>query len=351
MDVGRLSLSRRGVLKAGAAGAVLGAAGLTGRVLTTGAVDQISAPAGSSPNRREYWIQVDSFPHNVVPTGRDLMGGMTFTPADSTLWALGYRAWTPGWEQPLPAGADIGPNTGIPGPVIRAEVGQQVVIHLRNNDTHYGWPHSMHPHGFRYDLDSCGTYLSSTPDQPGAAVQPGQSYTYTGTALPSSVGTWPYHDHAAAQGLTDAGPVMELNAELGMFGLIAVTDHHTARVDREHFLFFHDLYQDDVPSLTQDFDCFNGLSYLGNTPTFTAKAGDRVRWRIAALGKEFHVFHLHGHRWKSQQSGQWVDSEILGPSTSLTVEYVEDNPGQWIYHCHVVDHMAGGMVGGYHVSA
>jgi hypothetical protein len=36
-----------------------------------------------------------------------------------------------------------------------------------------------------------------------------------------------------------------------------------------------------------------------------------------------------------------------GPSTTLTVEYTENNPGDWLYHCHVTDHMAGGMVGRY----
>ena len=41
---------------------------------------------------------------------------------------------------------------------------------------------------------------------------------------------------------------------------------------------------------------FNGTCFLGNPPTFTAKAGQRVRWHVATLGKEFHVFHLHGHR-------------------------------------------------------
>jgi FtsP/CotA-like multicopper oxidase with cupredoxin domain len=45
-----------------------------------------------------------------------------------------------------------------------------------------------------------------------------------------------------------------------------------------------------------------------------------------------------------------VDSQILGPSTTLTVEYTEDNPGDWLYHCHVTDHMSGGMVGWYKVS-
>jgi FtsP/CotA-like multicopper oxidase with cupredoxin domain len=148
------------------------------------------------------------------------------------------------------------------------------------------------------------------------------------------------------EGLTNAGPVMEMGAELGLFGLVAITSPTTPPADIENFLFFHDLYQADVPELSQDFDAFNGRAYLGNTQTFTAEVGQRVRWRVAALGKEFHVFHIHGHRWQTATGG-YVDSQILGPSTTLTVEYIEDNPGDWLYHCHVTDHMAGGMVGRY----
>lgn len=315
---------------------------------------------------REYWIQADSFEHNAVPNGYDGMMGTHYTPEQTTFWAIGFRAYTPNWGTPLPADTSpqgIGTNSGIPGPVLRAEVGDTLVVHFRNNDAHYQWPHSMHPHGVRYDRDNDGGWLAVEPDRPGTAVPYGGSYTYTWTALPSSVGTWPYHDHSVPQTIpaptTTAGSaapkhpamdmggggVMEIGAELGLLGIIAITDRHTPVVDKEFILFFHDAYAADIPSLAQDTDMFNGGAFLDNTPTFTAKRGDRVRWRIAALGKEFHVFHLHGHRWR--RGSQWVDSELLGPSTTLTVEYTEDNPGDWIYHCHVTDHMMGGMVGRY----
>jgi FtsP/CotA-like multicopper oxidase with cupredoxin domain len=220
----------------------------------------------------------------------------------------------------------------------------------------------MHPHGVRYDTDNDGGWLADDPHHPGTAVPYGGEYTYTWMVRPSSVGTWPYHDHSSPQSMPSgsgmgakAGPdgmagtgVMEIGAELGLLGVIAITDAHTPAVDREFVLVFHDLYQTDVPSIAQDLDCFNGYAFVDNTPTFRAKVGDRVRWRIVALGKEFHVFHVHGHRWRSNQGYQgWVDSQPLGPSTSLTVEYLEDNPGAWLYHCHVTDHMMGGMVGRY----
>lgn len=347
-----MTVSRRALL----AGAVMvGAGGVgvaVGRGLSPGSTPSpftVGAPADTAKGRtREYWVQVDSFRHNLVPTGTDAMMGQTFKPSDSSFWALGYRAYAPGWAHVLRGNDDIGANTGIPGPIIRARVGDTVKVHFRNNDSHYRWPHSMHPHGFKYTPQSDGGYVAAQ-NVGGRAVRFGESYTYTWTAEASSVGTWPYHDHSLAQGLTSAGPVMELAAELGMFGIIAITDHDTPKVDREFFLFFHDLYQDDVPGLSQDYDCFNGASYLGNTPTFSAKVGERVRWRVAALGKEFHVFHLHGHRWRDE-AGRFTDSQLLGPSTTLTIEYTEDNPGDWLYHCHVTDHMQGGMVGWYRVN-
>jgi len=351
-------ISRRAVLGTGVV--LLGSAGLTAAGVKISddarhaarvvAPSSPSAPTRPSGKTKEYWVQADSFSHNLVPTGADQMMGTTFKPADSTYWAVGYRAFTANWGEALPGSDDIGPNTGIPGPVLRAEVGDTVLVHFRNNDTHYGWPHSMHPHGFKYAPDSDGSYIASDTTTPGRAVPVGQSYTYRWTAEPSSVGTWPYHDHSVAQGITPAGPVMEFSAEVGMFGLIAITDGRTPKVDREFFLFFHDLYQDNLPSLSQDYDAFNGASYLGNTPTFEARVGDRVRWRVAALGKEFHVFHIHGHRWKDE-AGRFTDSQILGASTALTLEYTEDNPGDWLYHCHVTDHLAGGMVGWYRVTA
>jgi FtsP/CotA-like multicopper oxidase with cupredoxin domain len=280
-----------------------------------------------------------------VPNGQDGMSGVKFTPDQTTYTALGYRLYTPNWGQPLPGNATIGPNAGIPGPILRGRVGDTILVHFKNNDTHYGFPHSIHPHGVQYDPTSDGAWLAINPNKPGTAIPPGGTYTYRYVALPNSIGTWVYHDHSIPQSLTGGAPVPELGAELGLFGMVVIDDPAAPPVDREIYLFFHDVYADDIPSLAQDVDCFNGYAYIGNTPTFTAGLGQRVRWRIAALGKEFHVFHLHGHRWL--MNGQFTDTQILGPATTTTFDYLEGNPGNWLYHCHVVDHMMGGMVGQY----
>ncbi|BBA97548.1 hypothetical protein RVR_3345 [Actinacidiphila reveromycinica] len=384
----RRGSGRRNLLRAltgGSAAAALALAGPPAEAAAAGgadadpfAADAFRAVGGGRV--REYWIQADSFAHNAVPNGRDGMTGMTFTAERTTFQAIGYRAYTPNWEQPLPADPGpqgIGPNSGIPGPVLRAEVGDVLKVHFRNNDTHYKWPHSMHPHGVRYTPSNDGAWMADSPDTPGTAVPYGETYTYTWTCVPSSVGSWPYHDHAAPQtppkpatasdgsvpapspspSMPDSmdsrafggdGPVMEIGAELGLFGMIAVTDARTPEVDREFVLFFHDLSASDATSLQQDLSLCNGGAFVGNAPTFTARSGERIRWRVATLGNSFHVFHIHGHRWLRPTG--WTDSEVLGPATTLTVEYREDNPGDWLYHCHVAAHMMHGMSGVYRVT-
>jgi FtsP/CotA-like multicopper oxidase with cupredoxin domain len=319
-----------------------------------------------SGRTREYWVQAESFAHNVAPSGRDAMTGMTYTADQTTYQAIGFRAYSPGWRRPLDPddGPDgVGPNSGIPGPVLRGRVGDTIRVHFRNNDSHYKWPHSMHPHGVRYDPDSDGGWMADDPKRPGTAVPYGGSYTYEWVCTPGSVGSWPYHDHAAPQSAghgtapathaaTPAAAdrmVMEIGAEFGLFGMIAVTDEQTPEVDREFVLFFHDVAAADAPSLAQDVALCNGGAFVDNAPTFTARAGDRVRWRVGTLGNAFHVFHIHGHRW--QAATGWVDSQVLGPATTLTVEYREDNPGDWIYHCHVPAHMMRGMAGRYRVES
>jgi manganese oxidase len=151
--------------------------------------------------------------------------------------------------------------------------------------------------------------------------------------------TWPYHDHAMAmplpavhsEGGMMVGPQMELGCRARFVRDVRHHRPRTPRVDREFILFFHDMYGDDLPPFDRDWDCFNGFAYLGNTPTFRARVGDRVRWRVAALGTEFHVFHVHGHRWRAADRS-YLDAAGLGPSTTRTVEWTEDSRGKWLYH-------------------
>jgi len=374
-EPGVSEITRRNILKGVAAGAgavslgALGGLALPPTVVAavppqaaSAPLQAVSAPlqAASAPSGitfpgagklREYWFQADSFIHNIVPTGVDGMTGSTFMPDQTRFWAIGYRAFTPGWGKPLPGNDDIGPNTGIPGPIIRGEVGDTIRVHFRNNNTYYKTPHSISVHALHYTQENDGGWAWMHRDRPGTAIKFGESYTYEWKAIPRSVGTWPYHDHGPHFDPGRGAMVMEAGAELGLYGMLVVIDEHTAKVDKELTTVWNTFYQGDIPGLGQNFHCFDGLAYLGNTPTLRAKVGQRVRWRAVFLGNDFHTFHIHAHTWLT--NGRYDDTIVVGPGSTLTLDYLEDAPGTWYYHCHVTMHVMGpgmgGMIGIYEV--
>ena len=97
-----------------------------------------------------------------------------------------------------------------------------------------------------------------------------------------------------------------------------------------------------------DFQTINGRAFVGNTPVFRARVGETVQWDVMGMGSEHHTFHVHGHRWRAPG---WCRAtpQTVGPAESFRVRWREHAPGTWLYHCHVEDHMAAGMIGTYRV--
>jgi FtsP/CotA-like multicopper oxidase with cupredoxin domain len=65
-----------------------------------------------------------------------------------------------------------------------------------------------------------------------------------------------------------------------------------------------------------------------------------------------HPIHLHGHAFaiisrngKPAIRRDWSDTVLLDPRTTAEIAFVADNPGDWMFHCHVLDHQASGMMG------
>ena len=115
--------------------------------------------------------------------------------------------------------------------------------------------------------------------------------------------------------------------------------------DRVYTLFVHQL-PPPVTRLPGNFHCVNGRAYAGNTPTITARVGQDVEIHAFGMDSNFHTFHIHGHRWRDP-AGAFIDNPAMGPNESVTARFVEDNPGRWMYHCHVFSHQDAGMAGWY----
>jgi FtsP/CotA-like multicopper oxidase with cupredoxin domain len=65
-----------------------------------------------------------------------------------------------------------------------------------------------------------------------------------------------------------------------------------------------------------------------------------------------HPMHLHGHIFRvvardgqSTRFQEWQDTVLMAPHESVEIAFVADNPGDWMFHCHILEHQAAGMMG------
>ena len=87
----------------------------------------------------------------------------------------------------------------------------------------------------------------------------------------------------------------------------------------------------------------NGYLY-GHLPGLTMKHGERVRWYLmATTGFEIHAPHWHGNSVLIH--GMRTDMGSLLPMGMVTADMVPDNPGTWLFHCHVGSASDGGDAG------
>ena len=118
-----------------------------------------TAAAGSPPQGRtiDYWVAAVPVTWNIVPNGRDAITGEQIPLADSVLQTVVYRRYSPNWKKSMEnAPRDSADGLLIPGPLIKARVGDTLRIHFKNMDTLRHDPHSMHFHGVHYKFRFCG---------------------------------------------------------------------------------------------------------------------------------------------------------------------------------------------------
>ncbi len=288
----------------------------------------LAAPAANA-KVRQYWIAAVPVTWDIMPTGVDPITGQTFTKEQTVMQTVVFKRMTANWEKFWPNYPNkMGDNDGIPGPLIKARVGDTIKVHFKNMDTLRNHRHSMHFHGVTYRFPSDGAWIPGVSG-PGSNVAVGRAFTYTLFAKKSARGAWPYHDHAE---------MMHESLDGGLYGSLSILGKKERQPDRENVVFF---------STHRGFMTINGRAFPRNTPTPKAKIGNIVQWNVLALGSEHHTFHLHGHRWKF--AGKWVDVRTIGPAESFRFRIKEDVQGTWFYHCHVEAHMAAGMQGFYEV--
>jgi manganese oxidase len=90
----------------------------------------------------------------------------------------------------------------------------------------------------------------------------------------------------------------------------------------------------------------NGYLY-GNQPLITLLRGETYQWDVMDVGFDMHAVHWHGNT--VLYDGMRTDLIPILPGEQIEALMVPDDPGIWLLHCHLDDHLAGGMVTRYQV--
>jgi manganese oxidase len=347
------------------------------------------APGGQAASRgrtRTYYIVADEVRWDYAPLGLNNITGRPFGAAENVFVQQGpdrigkvyikalYREYTDAsFTHPKPRPPKW-QHLGLLGPVIQAEVGDTIVVWFKNR-TRFAM--SLHPHGVFYRKNSEGAgYNDGTSGRARAddAVPPGgrvrqvwQVPTRSGPGPndPSSV-LWMYHSHVDESGDTNAGLV----------GPIIITAKGKARpdgspkdVDRQFVTLFTVFDENRSPYLDLNIRTFagdpgkvdpddeefhesnlmhsiNGYVY-GNLPGLGMRLGERVRWYPFAMGTEVDLHTPHWHANTLLWNGNRVDLVETLPASLKMLDMEPDNPGTWLYHCHVNDHIDAGMAALY----
>lgn len=352
----------------------------------------LSAQARSGGGRTHvYFIAAEEVSWDYMPGGRNEIANQQHAesafvrngpaqPVSTVYKKVLYREYTDSTFQTAKPRPPEWEHLGFLGPLIRGVVGDTLRIVFRNNAQR---PYSVHPHGVFYNKDSEGAPYgdgTSSGDKLDDGVPPGGTHVYVwqvreragpGPGDGSSV-MWMYHSH------TDE--TRDVNT--GLLGVMLITARGMARpdgspkdVDREIVASFTQVHEEDSwlgdqnlpgallqagpianPSQKQNiypwFVLFtiNGYAH-GSMPlsALTLRVGQRVRWYIMSSTNDFdfHTPHWHGNTLTIGHMR--TDVAFIGPMQMMVGDMVPDDPGTWLFHCHVTFHNAAGMAVRYAV--
>ena len=99
---------------------------------------------------------------------------------------------------------------------------------------------------------------------------------------------------------------------------------------------------------------FNGLAESPREPLFAVRRGESVLLEMVNDTAWPHGMHLHGHHFRTVSTdgslGPWRDTLLLDREETVRVAFVADNPGDWLLHCHMLEHSVSGMLTWFRVS-
>lgn len=237
-------------------------------------------------------------------------------------------------------------NGGVPGPVLRGQVGDHFEITLVNDGT------------MSHSIDFHAGVLA--PDKPMRSISPGQSLQYNFTATHS--GIWLYHCSTAP---------MSVHLAAGMHGAVIIDPPGLSQVDHEFVLIQSEIYlgpeggatdEAKVAAKTPDLMAFNGMAFQYKYRPLQVRSGQRVRFWLMDAGPSLPcTFHVVGGQFDQvfyegawtlggpdQIGARWSGGSQalnLGPCQGGFVEFVPPQAGHYTFVTHAFADMEKGAVG------
>ena len=95
------------------------------------------------------------------------------------------------------------------------------------------------------------------------------------------------------------------------------------------------------------FWAFNNTVGRTDTPLIEANRGEAIRVEILNQTVFPHAMHLHGMHFREVYEdgtlGPLRDTLLMQRGETKEIAFIADNPGDWLFHCHMLAHAASGM--------
>lgn len=222
-------------------------------------------------------------------------------------------------------------NGQAPGPAIRVDDGDHVSVVVHN-----GLPMGtdVHFHGIKLTNAMDGVSPITQP-----LIEPGESYEYLFTAEGPAVAMYHAHHHA------------QLQVPNGLFGTLIIGDLPlpVGRTIGGYQIPEDLVLATEIPMVLND---AGTIGYSLNGKSFPATAPYVVglnEWFLVHYyneGLQIHPMHLHGFpQLVVAKDGfpldepYWVDTLNVAPGERLSVLVNATEPGTWVWHCHILNHV------------
>jgi len=231
---------------------------------------------------------------------------------------------------PVEAFAEPGKAPQVPGPLIRVNQGAAIRISVRNTLAH----------------DTLTYFVDVGDAHDSVLVAPGEAGTLR--VLPARAGNFLYRATTSAL----LGRAFRVGGLLA--GAVVIDPAGTAQVPHDR-IFVIQVAADAqigrlaIPRYERSVWAINGRSWP-HTERLDATVGDTLHWRVINVGADTHPMHLHGFYYSVDAidgpAGSSMDppsprvvTTRLGPFAGMSITWIPERGGNWLFHCHFADHV------------